>query len=158
MRCAPVAMSISQHSLLVWTLEPSVPARFCCCLVLTCVWLFQDPMDCIPPGSSVHGVLQTRTLEWVAISFCRGSSWFRDQTRISCIAGDPPGKPQHILLSSKRPHGSQEWISWGLRKSRMAGHSSPSSNGWPGIFSQVYRFKPHYNTVRKKKPTQIHPA
>ena len=31
-----------------------------------------DPMDCNPPGSSVHGILQARILEWVAISFCRG--------------------------------------------------------------------------------------
>ena len=33
-----------------------------------------DPMDCSPPGSSVHGISQTRILEWVAISFSRGSS------------------------------------------------------------------------------------
>ena len=33
-----------------------------------------DPMDCSPPGSSAHGVFQTRVLEWVAISFSRGSS------------------------------------------------------------------------------------
>ena len=33
-----------------------------------------DPMDCSPPGSSVHGILQARILEWVAISFSRGSS------------------------------------------------------------------------------------
>ena len=46
-----------------------------------------DPMDCSPPGSSVHGVLQARTLEWVAISFSRGSSQPRDWTQISCIAG-----------------------------------------------------------------------
>ena len=45
------------------------------------------PLDCIPPGSSVHGILQARTLEWVAISFSRGSSWSRDQARISSIAG-----------------------------------------------------------------------
>ena len=32
-----------------------------------------NPMDCSPPGSSVHGILQARTLEWVAISFSRGS-------------------------------------------------------------------------------------
>ena len=42
-------------------------------------------MDCSPPGFSVHGIFQTRILEWVAISFSRGSSWLRDQTRISCI-------------------------------------------------------------------------
>ena len=39
------------------------------------------------PGSSVHGILQARILEWVTISFSRGSSWPRDWTRISCIAG-----------------------------------------------------------------------
>ena len=39
-----------------------------------------DPMDCNPPGSSVHGLLQARTLEWVAISFSRGSSQPRDWT------------------------------------------------------------------------------
>ena len=46
-----------------------------------------DPIDCSPPGSSVHGVLQARTLEWVAIPFSRGSSWPRDQTQVSCTAG-----------------------------------------------------------------------
>ena len=44
-------------------------------------------MDHSPPGSSVHGISQARVLEWVAISFSRGSSWPRDQTHISCIAG-----------------------------------------------------------------------
>ena len=37
-----------------------------------------DPMDCSPPGSSVHGILQARTLEWIAIPFSRGSSRPRD--------------------------------------------------------------------------------
>ena len=45
-----------------------------------------DPTDCGPPGSSVHGLLQTRTLEWVAISFFRGPSRPRDRTRVSCVA------------------------------------------------------------------------
>ena len=44
-----------------------------------------DPMDCSLPGSSLHGILQARILEGVAISFFRGSSWCRDQTHISCI-------------------------------------------------------------------------
>ena len=42
--------------------------------------------DCCPPGSSVHGILQARTLEWVAMSFSGGSAWPRDQTRIFCIS------------------------------------------------------------------------
>ena len=46
-----------------------------------------DPMDCSLSGSSVHGILQARILEWVAISFSRGSSQPRDQTRVSHIAG-----------------------------------------------------------------------
>ena len=45
------------------------------------------PMDCSPPGSSVHGVFQARILEWVAISFSRGSSQPRNRTQVSRIAG-----------------------------------------------------------------------
>ena len=44
-------------------------------------------MDCSPPGSSVHGILQARTLEWVAIPSSKGSSQPRDQTQVSCIVG-----------------------------------------------------------------------
>ena len=46
-----------------------------------------DPVDCSPPGSSVHRILQARILEWVAISFSRGSSWPRDWTRVSRTGG-----------------------------------------------------------------------
>ena len=45
-----------------------------------------DPMDCSLPGSSVHGIIPERILEWVAISSSRGSSWPRGQTHISCIS------------------------------------------------------------------------
>ena len=44
-------------------------------------------MDCSLPGSFVPGISRARTLEWVAISFSRGSSGPRDQTRVSCIVG-----------------------------------------------------------------------
>ena len=46
-----------------------------------------DPMDCSLPAFSVHGISEARILEWVAISFSRGSSWPRDRTLVSCIAG-----------------------------------------------------------------------
>ena len=46
-----------------------------------------DPMNCSPPGSSVHQILQARILKWVAIPFSRESSWPRDWTWVSCIAG-----------------------------------------------------------------------
>ena len=72
----------------------------CNCLLLsqTTYWLFEsevtqscptlcDPMYCSLPGSSLHEILQARVLEWVAISFSRGSSWPRDWTRLSHIPG-----------------------------------------------------------------------
>ena len=46
-----------------------------------------DPMNCSLPGSSVHGVLQARILEWVAIPFSRASSKPRNWIQVSCIAG-----------------------------------------------------------------------
>ena len=76
---------------------PSLPAPcvcVCVCVcVFTCVLVAQscltlcNPMDCSPPGSSVHGILQARILELVAISLSRGSSQPKDQTQVSCIAG-----------------------------------------------------------------------
>ena len=59
-----------------------------------------NSMDCSPPGSSVHGILQARVLEWVAMPSSRESSQPRDRTRVSWIAGgffitEPPRKPLH---------------------------------------------------------------
>ena len=48
---------------------------------------FCNPMDCSQPGSAVHGILQARKLEVIAISFSKASSRPRDWTRVSCIAG-----------------------------------------------------------------------
>ena len=47
-----------------------------------------DPMDCSLPGSSVHGILQARILEWVAISFSRGSSQPRNWTQSPALQAD----------------------------------------------------------------------
>ena len=55
------------------------------CLVAKSFLTLFDPMDCSPPGSSVLGIFQARILEWVAVSFSRGSIQFRDWTHISCI-------------------------------------------------------------------------
>ena len=102
-----------------------------CVRVHVCVLVTQscptlcDTLDCSLPGSSVHGILQARILEWVAIPFFRGSSLTsqpRDQTWASHIAGrflpsEPPGKPAHpisstnkLLLPSRPPFLSvKEW-------------------------------------------------
>ena len=93
-----------------WSLQCSavflllVYVRAC---MLNHVWLC-DPMDCSPPGSFVHGIFQARILEWVAISFFRGSSCpgIEPTSFVSpAMAGrffipEPPGKPSnlHILF------------------------------------------------------------
>ena len=56
------------------------------CVLQSCLTLW-DLMDCSLPGSSVHGVLQARILEWVAMPSSRGSSPSRDWTQVSCTAG-----------------------------------------------------------------------
>ena len=57
-----------------------------CVLVAQSCPTLCDPMDYSPPGSSVHGILQARKPEWIAIPFSRGSSRPRDQTHISCVS------------------------------------------------------------------------
>ena len=104
---APLSMGILQARILEWVAMPSsrgssqpknwtqiscIAGRFFTnwatesevaqlCLTLC------DPIDCSPPWSSVHGIFQARILEWVAISFSRGTSRPRDQTRVSRIVG-----------------------------------------------------------------------
>ena len=89
-----------------------------------------DPMDCSLPSSSVHGIVQARILEWVAISFSRGSSWPTDGTCISCIDGwilyhwatrEAPTYIKaplnivvcvHLLLNFITPHSLVVWFGW----------------------------------------------
>ena len=68
---------------------PSALLLFICyyCLVTKSCLTLCDPMDCSPPGSSVHEISQARMLEWVAIPSSRGSSQPRDRIHISCIGG-----------------------------------------------------------------------
>ena len=64
-------------------------------------------MDCSLPGSSVHGIFQARVLEWVAISFSRGSSQHRDRTWVSHIVS------RHFYhLSHRGSSRIQEWVAY----------------------------------------------
>ena len=86
--------------------------EYCVCvhakLLQSCLTLC-DPIDYSPPGSSVHGILQARTLEWLTMPSSRGTSQPRDRTQISCvscIAGrcftiEPQGKASGILQNNK---------------------------------------------------------
>ena len=66
-----------------------------CMLVAQSRLTLCDPVDCSPPGSSVHGILQARVLERVAMPFSRGSFWPRERTQILCIAGRSQSYPAH---------------------------------------------------------------
>ena len=93
-------------------LQPSVilveDYYVCVCPVAQSFLTLCDSVDCSPPGSSVHGILQARTLEWVAISFSRESPQPRDRIHVpalevvSCITGrfstlEPSRKPPRLL-------------------------------------------------------------
>ena len=77
MPCHPLlpTFDLSQHEVKEWSEVTQMCPTLC------------DLVDCSPPGYSVHGILQARILEWVAISFSRGSSRPRDWTQVSRVAG-----------------------------------------------------------------------
>ena len=118
------------------------PVCVCVC-VCVCVSVAQscptlcDPMNCSPPVSSVHGILQARILEWVATPFFMGSSPTRDWTWVSCIAGrffsiwatnlfisellslsqSPFRFPQQILISNGTSfHGTNFGSLWYIKR------------------------------------------
>ena len=70
----------------VYKVAPSLEGCELCLVAQSCPTLC-DPMDSNLPGSAVHGILQAKIVEWVAISFSRGFSQPRDQTQVSRIAG-----------------------------------------------------------------------
>ena len=91
----------------------------CCCLAAQLCPTLCDPMDCSLPGSSVHVTSQARILEWVAISFSKGSSQPGIKLVSPALAGGfitswPPGKPccccccvASVVSGSVRPHRRQ---------------------------------------------------
>ena len=105
------------------------------------VWVIQlcltlcDPMDYNLPGSSVHGILQTRILEWVAIPLSRGSSRPRDGTQVSCIAG------RFITIWATR----EAWLYKGNRKIQSFKRNLPHLK-----FCQ-------FKNIKKKKQTRKQP-
>ena len=72
---------------LILVLNPSSASLWVCAQLLQSCLTLCSPMDCSPLGSSVHGILQARILEWVATPSFIGSSQPRDQTHVFCFAG-----------------------------------------------------------------------
>ena len=89
-----------------------------------------DPMDCSPSGSSVHGVLQTRILEWVAVPFSRESSQSRNWTQVSHIVGgfftSWATREARCCIKS-HPKVLSLWGWWFVNKSLIRGQSLSSS-------------------------------
>ena len=83
------------------SVSPSSYLYYCCSLAAKLCTTLCSAMDSSPPGSSAHAIFQARILEWVAISFSRGSFQPRNRTHVSCLAGrffttEPPGKPSYL--------------------------------------------------------------
>ena len=117
-----------------------------CLLTQSCPTLC-DPMDCSPPASSVHGILQARTLEWVAMPSSRGSSQRRDWTQVFRIQADsslsePPRKwyinPSNIFLWLCFPKAREitaKINKWDLRAKSLQSCSTlydPTNHSPPG--------------------------
>ena len=80
-------MDFSVNPIFCWSYSfLSLVYAFAVVVLVSHVRFFCDPMDCNPPGSPVHGISQARILEWVVISYFRGSSQPRDPTHVSCIS------------------------------------------------------------------------
>ena len=91
------------------------------CLVTQLYPTVCDPMDCRPPSSSVHEILQAKILEWVAISFSRGSSWPRVQIQISYITG-------------------RFFTMWATRKAHLISYQKEFTHGYfNGLLSYPYK-------------------
>ena len=112
----------------------------CWCLVAKSCLTFCDPMDCGPPGSSVHGIYQERILKWVAMPSSRGFSLPRDRTCVSCVScvvggfftTEPPGKPR--TQRERKIVGTRCW-GRGWRVSvdgdrATGGQDESSGDGW----------------------------
>ena len=102
-----------------------------------CIWLFCDPMDCNPPGSSVHGISQARILEWVDISFSNGSSWPRNQLHI-CL------KNEHDTRQIF--HHWATWETWDLR-ARMFPTTKKNSHALKASFQA----RPQYLSLSPRR-------
>ena len=92
---------------------PCKGARVCASVVQSCPTLC-DPTDCSPPRSSIHGILQARLLEWVAMLSSRGSSRPRNWTRVShvsCISRQVLYHQHHLVTAKVANHLSTLLVS-----------------------------------------------
>ena len=108
-----------------------------------------DPMDCSLQGFCVHGIFQARVLEWVVISFSRESSWLRDRTRVSHVAGR-----RFNVWANYTGHGILqarilEWVAFPFSR----GSSWPRN--WTGVSCIVGRFSTNWAIREALQPCTL---
>ena len=81
-----------------------------------------DPMDYSPPGSSIHGIFQAGVLEWVAISFSRGSARPRDRTCPARIAGQTLYHLSHQGIPVDHEHGNKLFVALSIKRQSLFPH------------------------------------
>ena len=117
-------------------------------------------MDCSPARSSVCGILQARTLEWVAIPFSRGSSWSRDQTWVFCISsgffiiwatrGGTTKKKKKIRAKQCK---TESWIAWYDEAENINRSIEGSVMSWHYLVFRKYLLKETYIlSIDKEEP------
>ena len=107
------------------TLHFLVATFVCCCVCAQSCLTLCDTMDCSLPGSSVHGISQTRILEWAAIFFSRESSQPRDRTHISCIG--------RLVL--------YHWVTWEATLNNQKEIGNFNSSLLNPIYEKYFHFK-----------------
>ena len=111
-----------------------------------CSFALCYPMNYSPLGPSVHGFLQERILEQIAISFSRASSWPRDQTHITCISciGRQVLYRCAIWKARKeREWGENVWGGWGQNRYRIQGEGRNLEYIWLDLRKQRFRAFKH---------------
>ena len=124
-------------------------SEYVLCLVNQSCLTLCDPMACSPPGSSVHGTLQARILEWVVIPFSRGSSWPRKKTQVSCIAGSHQG---NLLIYPATPGWSCLITNKSLTSLVLTSGEIKNSSGWLSLLA----WPKFYLTCIRPKPSELH--
>ena len=118
----------------------------------------RDPMDCSPPGSSVHGILQARILEWAAMPFSRGSYQPRDRTQVSHIVGryftvwttwEAKVKVAQLCLTLCDPHG----LPWPRDQTQVSQIAGRFFTNWTPSVTWLY----HLLLIIKESPSLTFP-
>ena len=131
-----------------------------------------NPMDCSPPGSSVHEIFQARILEWVAISFSSGSSQPRDRTWVFCTAGRFFANWATIYAMYLRWGLTWSWLSRNVRcyaddtddreeeqvEEQILGRYSWHFSSFRQVLSTTYSFFPRLSTEPRHNMSRTKPS